>query len=203
MKAEERRARLVPLLREVLTVLGEDPTREGVRDTPNRWADALLSYTAGLWEDPEMHLKRSFLLDDDRPAPSDDLVLVANTHFVSVCEEHMAPLQGVAHVAYIPNPEVRVVVGLSKITRVVQLYARRLQTRERMTEQIADAIDRYLRPAGVLVLVEAPHACREEGGEGPRPAAASMVRRGAFLDNPFMELKFYNYLRLQSGAGAI
>ena len=102
---EERVRRLVPLLKEVLALLGEDPDRKGLQRTPERWAEALLTYTQGTAASPENHLRVIFEMDDDDyPVGSDDMIIVDNIHFTSTCEHHMAPFRGTAHVAYIPNP---------------------------------------------------------------------------------------------------
>src|SRR5687767_11899465 len=113
MDREERLEKLTPLLKEVLAALGEDPDREGLRRTPERWADALLSYTEGTLQDAKQHLDVIFTLDeDDYPAQTDDMIIVDNIDFTSTCEHHIAPFRGVVHIAYIPNPESRVVTGL-------------------------------------------------------------------------------------------
>lgn len=191
--------RLRPLLAEVLTVLGEDLGREGLHRTPERWADALLTYTEGLRQDPRDHLEVIFRLDeDDYPTDSDDMILVENIEFTSTCEHHMAPFRGVVHVAYIPNPEKRVVTGLSKLSRVVNVFARRPQMQERMTQQIAGAIDEYLKPLGVIVVAQGVHYCMiQRGVEQHHSTTTTTARRGVFLENTQLELKFQEYLRLR------
>jgi len=191
--------RLKPLLAEVLTVLGEDLGREGLHRTPERWADALLTYTEGLRQDPRDHLEVIFRLDeDDYPVDSDDMILVENIEFTSTCEHHMAPFRGVVHVAYIPNPERRVVTGLSKLSRVVSVFARRPQMQERMTQQIAGAIDEYLKPLGVIVVAQGVHYCMiQRGVEQHHTTTTTTARRGTFLENTQLELKFQEYLRLR------
>ena len=154
MNRDERLKKLQPLLAEIIQILGDDPNREGLHRTPERWADALLTYTQGIREDPQEHLKVIFQLDeDDYPQGSDDMIIVDNIEFTSTCEHHMAPIRGVVHIAYIPNPESRVITGLSKLSRVVETFARRLQLQERMTQQIARAIDEQLHPLGVIAVV--------------------------------------------------
>lgn len=191
--------RLQPLLREVLEVLGEDLDREGLHRTPQRWADALLTYTEGLRQDPRDHLEVIFRLDeDDYPTDSDDMILVENIEFTSTCEHHMAPFRGVVHVAYIPDPARRVVTGLSKLSRVVNVFARRPQMQERMTQQIAGAIDEYLKPLGVIVVAQGVHYCMiQRGVEQHHSTTTTTARRGAFLENTQLELKFQEYLRLR------
>lgn len=199
MTHDDKLARLAPLLREVLTVLGEDPDREGLRRTPERWAEALLTYTQGIEQDAKEHLGVIFKLDDDDyPAASDDMILVDNIQFVSTCEHHIAPIRGVVHIAYIPNPEQRVVTGLSKLSRVVTVFARRLQLQERMTQQIANAIDAQLKPLGVIVVVQAVHYCMiQRGVEQRQSMTTTTARRGAFQTKPELEPKFQDYLRLR------
>lgn len=199
MNREEQIERLKPLLSEVLRVLGEDLNREGLHRTPERWADALLTYTEGLRQDPGDHLEVIFRLDeDDYPIDSDDMVLVENIEFASTCEHHMAPFRGVVHVAYIPNPARRVVTGLSKLSRVVKVFARRPQMQERMTQQIAAAIDEYLKPLGVIVVAQGVHYCMiQRGVEQHHSTTTTTARRGVFLENPHLELKFQEYLRLR------
>ena len=197
---QERVRRLVPLLREVLTLLGENPERSGLLRTPERWAEALLTYTQGTAASPEDHLRVIFEMDDDYPVGSDDMIIVDNIHFTSTCEHHMAPFRGTAHVAYIPNPESRIVTGLSKISRVVTLFARRLQIQERMTQQIARAIDHHLEPLGVIAVVQAAHFCMiQRGVEQRESTTITTARRGVFLTKPELESRFLEYLRMQDG----
>ena len=196
---EQRKEQLKPLLREVLALLGEDPEREGLGRTPERWADALLTYTEGTDGDPEQHLKVIFQLDeDDYPAGSDDMIIVENIEFTSTCEHHMAPFRGVVHVAYIPNPESRIITGLSKLSRVVELFSRRLQIQERMTQQISRAIDEHLNPLGVITVVQALHYCMVQRGVEQRSSTSlTTARRGYFLEKPELEAKFQDYLRMR------
>ena len=205
MDRSERLDKLKPLLRQVLELLGEDPEREGLHRTPERWGDALLTYTQGNIADPQEHLKVIFQLDeDDFPLGSDDMVIQNNIEFTSTCEHHIAPFRGVVHLAYIPNPESRVITGLSKLSRVVDVFARRLQVQERMTQQIARAIDESLTPLGVITVVEAVHYCMIQRGVQQRASATiTTARRGAFLTNPGLESKFQDYLRLRAGNGIV
>ncbi|MDE2802516.1 MAG: GTP cyclohydrolase I FolE [Chloroflexota bacterium] len=199
MDRQERIECLKPLLRQVLEILGEDPNREGLRRTPERWAEALLTYTQGSEEAPEDHLSVIFQLDeDDFPQGSDDMIIQDNIQFTSTCEHHIAPIRGVVHMAYIPNGRSRVITGLSKLSRVVELFARRLQVQERMTQQIARAIDTSLDPLGVIVVVEAVHYCMISRGVQQRSSTTiTTARRGAFQSNPALENKFQEYLRLR------
>ena len=201
MNRDERLKKLQPLLAEVIQILGDDPKREGLHRTPERWADALLTYTQGIREDPQEHLKVIFQLDeDDFPQGSDDMIIVDNIEFTSTCEHHMAPIRGMVHIAYIPNPESRVITGLSKLSRVVETFARRLQLQERMTQQIARAIDEQLHPLGVIVVVHAVHYCMIARGVEQRTSATlTTARRGVFLKKPELEAKFQEYLRTRMG----
>jgi GTP cyclohydrolase I len=189
--------KLAPLLREVLVLLGEDPERQGLQRTPERWADALLTYTEGSTADPEDHLKVIFEMDeDDYPLGSDDMIIVDNIEFTSTCEHHMAPIRGHVHIAYIPNPESRVITGLSKLSRVVQVFARRLQLQERMTQQITRAIYGHLKPLGVITIVQAIHYCMiQRGVQQGSSTTTTTGRRGVFLENPDLEAKVQEYLR--------
>lgn len=200
MERSERLDKIKPLLRQVLELLGEDPGREGLHRTPERWADALLTYTQGNIIDPQEHLKVIFQLDeDDLPLGSDDMVIQNNIQFTSTCEHHIAPFSGVVHLAYIPNPDSRVITGLSKLSRVVDVFARRLQVQERMTQQIARAIDESLGPLGVITVVEAAHYCMIQRGVEQRSSTTiTTARRGTFLNNPSLETKFQDYLRLRT-----
>ena len=200
MKANDsqRIEKLKAHLKEVLVLLGEDTEREGLRNTPERWARALLEYTQGNDQDPQKHLKVIFQLDeDDYPSHSDDMIIVDNIEFTSTCEHHIAPFRGLVHIAYIPNPENRIVTGLSKLARVVEVFARRLQLQERMTQQIARAIDEHLNPLGVITVVQAVHYCMiQRGVEQRLSSTLTTARRGVFLKKPELEARFQEYLRI-------
>ena len=193
---------LKPLLRAVLISLGENPEREGLKKTPQRWAEALISYTQGINQSPEDHLKVIFELEkDEYPEQTDDMVMVDNIEFVSTCEHHMAPFWGRAHIAYIPNPETRRITGLSKLSRLVEVFSNRLQIQERMANQIAKAIDEILLPLGVIVVIRAMHFCMIQRGVKQRSSSAlTTARRGMFLNNPELEIKFQNYLSFCSNS---
>ena len=141
-------ARVEAAVRELLCAIGEDPNREGLLDTPARVARACTEIFAGLYEDPSKHLLRQF-----HEADHEEMVIVRDIPFTSMCEHHLLPFTGRAHVAYIPRKGR--ITGLSKLARCVEGYARRPQVQERMTSQVADAIMRTLEPLGVLVVVEA------------------------------------------------
>jgi|GEM_PF-266126 GTP cyclohydrolase I len=201
LSREERVERLVPLLKGVLELLGENPDRQGLYRTPERWAESLLTYTQGTSASPEEHLRVIFQMDDDDyPVGSEDMIIVDNIHFTSTCEHHIAPFRGVAHLAYIPNAESRIVTGLSKLSRVVTLFARRLQIQERMTQQIARAIDEHLDPLGVIAVVQAEHFCMiQRGVEQQESNTITTARRGIFLTKPELETRFLDYLRMRNG----
>jgi len=145
-------ARAEKAVRELLLAVGEDPDRMGLQETPARVARAYQEMFAGLYIDPDTVLDRTF------EEAHEELVLVTDIPLYSVCEHHLVPFHGVAHVGYIPDAHGRV-TGLSKLARLVDLYARRPQVQERLTSQIADAVNRRLEPRGVIVVVEAEHLC--------------------------------------------
>ncbi|MFP5416967.1 MAG: GTP cyclohydrolase I FolE [Actinomycetes bacterium] len=144
--------RLVAAVREILFAVGEDPDRDGLRETPARVARAYAEMFAGLSQDPADHLAVTFDLDHD------ELVLVKDIEIWSTCEHHLLPFHGVAHVAYIPSEQGKI-TGLSKLARLVDVFARRPQVQERLTSQIADALVEHLDPQGVMVVIEAEHQC--------------------------------------------
>jgi len=168
-------ARAEAAVRELLIAIGEDPDREGLRDTPARVARAYAEIFQGLYADPDEVLDRTF--DEHHQ----ELILVKDIPMFSTCEHHLVPFHGVAHVGYIPNPDGRV-TGLSKIARLVDLYARRPQVQERLTAQVADALVRKLEPRGVIVVMEAEHLCmgmrgvRKPGSRTTTSAVRGMLR---------------------------
>ena len=139
-------------VRTLIRWAGDDPSREGLLDTPQRVIEAYREFYAGYEEDPEAVLSRTF----EEVAHYDEVVLLKNMDFESHCEHHMVPIIGRAHIAYLPD---RKVVGLSKIARLLDVYAKRLQTQELMTSQIADTLERTLKPRGVAVIIDAAHEC--------------------------------------------
>jgi GTP cyclohydrolase I len=156
----------------VLTLLlwaGDDPEREGLQDTPNRVARAYREFFSGYGEDPKAVLSATF----EEAADYDDRVLVRNIRFESHCEHHLVPIIGVVHIAYLPAKRV---VGLSKLARVVDLYAKRLQIQERLTSQIADSIFAALQPHGLAVVVEAQHMCMTTRGVH-KPGSTTLTQR--------------------------
>ena len=150
-------ARIEAAVREILAAIGEDPDRDGLRDTPARVARMYAEVCGGLHEDPAVHLLTTF------DAGHDELIMVRDITLFSLCEHHLLPFSGVAHVGYIPNGDGRV-TGLSKLVRLVEAFARRPQVQERLTTQIADAVAEALDPRGVIVVIEAEHLCMSMRG---------------------------------------
>lgn len=164
--------RVAAAVRELLIAIGEDPDREGLRETPQRVARAGLELFAGLHTSAEKVLTTTF------DAGHEELVLVRDIDVASVCEHHLLPFRGVAHVGYIPGPHGRV-TGLSKLARLVDVYARRPQLQERLTTQVADALVTHLAPRGVMVVVEAEHTCMSmRGARTPSATTVTSAVRG-------------------------
>lgn len=162
-------------LQGLFELLGEDAQRDGLQDTPFRFVKALAEHTVGYRENPKLHLEKTFDVDHQ------DLVLVKDIPFNSLCEHHLAPFVGKVHIAYIPSDKI---TGLSKFGRVVEGYAKRLQVQERLTQEIADAIQEVLNPQAVAVIVEAEHTCMS--GRGIKKHGATTVTstmRGLFKEN--------------------
>jgi GTP cyclohydrolase IA len=171
-------ARVVAAVREILIGIGEDPNRDGLRDTPERVARAYAEMFSGLRQDPEKVLATVFDLGHD------ELVLVKDIEVWSCCEHHLVPFTGVAHVGYIPSREGKI-TGLSKIARLVDVYAKRPQVQERLTTQIADAVNQFLEPRGVIVVIECEHLCmtmrgvRKPGSKTITSAVRGQLRNAA------------------------
>jgi GTP cyclohydrolase IA len=165
-------------VRELLLAIGEDPARPGLLETPYRVARAYEEMFAGLRADPSAVLARTF--DECH----DEMVIVKDIEVYSVCEHHLLPFHGVAHVGYIPN-ESGHITGLSKLARLVDVYARRPQVQERLTSQVADALDDRLSPRGVIVVIEAEHLCMSmRGVRKPGSRTVTSAVRGAFKTSP-------------------
>ena len=176
-------------VRTLIAWAGDDPARAGLVDTPERVASAYRELFGGYAMDPAEALERTF--EDE--AGYDDIVVVRGIHFYSHCEHHMMPFSGNVHIAYYPGERV---AGLSKFARVVDVFARRLQTQERLTAELVTAIDEALKPRGVAVLIEAAHDCVTE--RGARAHGASTVTTqftGAFRDDPAEQIRFMNLVR--------
>jgi len=182
------RDRVERLVRELLEAIGEDPDREGLRATPRRVASMYEELFAGLDDNPEDYLTVSFA------AEHDEMVMVRDIPFASLCEHHMIPFMGKVHVGYIPGDDGRV-TGLSKLARLVDSFARRLQVQERMTTQIADTMEKVLVPRGVLVVVEAEHLCMSmRGVKKPGTLTITSAVRGLFRDDPRTRAEAMQYV---------
>lgn len=169
-------------IRLLLEGIGEDTEREGLKDTPDRIARMCMEIYGGLDEEADHHLAKQFEVENN------EMVLEKDITFYSMCEHHLMPFYGKAHVAYIPDGKV---VGLSKLARTVDVYARRLQIQERMTAQIADDIMKYLAPQGVMVMLEAEHMCMTMRGiKKPGSQTVTMVTRGVFAENKELQDRF-------------
>jgi len=167
--------RIERAVREILAAVGEDPNREGLRDTPARVARMYAEMFSGLHEDPRLHLRKSFA------EKCDEVVLVRDISFNSMCEHHMLPFMGKAHIGYLPGSRV---IGLSKLARVVESVARRPQVQERMTETIADLLVEELNARGVAVVIEAVHTCMTvRGVRKPGAVCVTSAMKGRFRSN--------------------
>ncbi|MFP5335322.1 MAG: GTP cyclohydrolase I FolE [Actinomycetes bacterium] len=163
-------------IREILLAIGEDPDRDGLRDTPARVARAYAETFAGLWQDPREVLTTTFELGHD------EMVLVKDIEVFSQCEHHLVPFHGVAHVAYIPARDGRI-TGISKLARLVDVYARRPQVQERLTTQVADALMEILQPRGAMVVMECEHLCMSmRGVRKPGSRTVTSAMRGQLRD---------------------
>lgn len=174
-------------VRLLLEGIGEDVSREGLADTPNRVARMYEEICRGMDEDAAQHLSKTFAVD------SNEIVVEKDITFYSTCEHHLMPFYGKAHIAYLPNGRV---VGLSKLARTVEVYARRLQIQEQMTTQIAEAVMEHLKPQGVMVMVEAEHMCMAmRGVSKPGSRTVTMAARGCFYDDPRLQQYFFEMIR--------
>jgi GTP cyclohydrolase I len=172
----------------LLQFIGENPTRDGLRDTPKRVLKAWRDMTVGYLQDPAIILNRSF------EQPHDELVVLRGTRFTSVCEHHLLPFSGTAAVGYIPTDRV---VGISKLARLVECFARRLQIQERMTQQIADAIMAHLKPLGVGVIIRATHSCMScRGVMQPESEMVTSMTGGLLRDDSRARAEFLSLVTL-------
>ncbi|GAB3049804.1 GTP cyclohydrolase I FolE [Virgibacillus ainsalahensis] len=177
-------------LKDLIELCGDDPNREGLEETPERVLKAFLEYTEGYKEDPKTHLEKVFDVDHQ------ELVMVQDIELYSMCEHHFAPFLGVAHVGYIPNKKI---TGLSKIARMVEGYAKRFQVQERLTNQIADAMEEVLDPQGVMVVIEAKHMCMcGRGIRKPGASTTTKAARGLFKEDASQRMEFLSLLDRQS-----
>jgi GTP cyclohydrolase IA len=176
-------------VKELLSAIGEDPARDGLVATPDRVAAMYEELFSGLHDDPARHLEVTFA------AEHDEMVMVRDIPFASLCEHHLVPFLGKAHVAYIPAEDGRI-TGLSKLARLVDGYARRLQVQERMTTQIADAIANVLTPRGVLVVIEAEHLCMSmRGVKKPGTVTVTSSVRGLFRSDVATRAEAMQFIR--------
>jgi GTP cyclohydrolase I len=172
------KSRIERAVREILVAIGEDPDRDGLLRTPARIADMYEEIFSGLHDDPSRHLTVTFEADHD------EMVMVRDIPFTSLCEHHFVPFTGRAHLAYIPGDDGRI-TGLSKLARLVEGFARRPQVQERLTSQVADALEEVLRPRGVFVVMEAEHLCMSmRGVKKPGSLTVTSAVRGLFKTNP-------------------
>lgn len=173
-------------VRLLLEGIGEDADREGLRETPERIARMYEQIFAGMEEDAGVHLSKTFTVG------SDEIVLLKDITFYSICEHHLMPFYGKAHIAYLPDGKV---VGLSKLARTVEVYARRPQIQEQMTIQIVEAVMEHLKPQGAMVLLEAEHLCMTmRGVEKPGSQTVTMASRGCFQNDPKWQALFFQML---------
>ena len=174
-------------VRLLLEGIGEDVNREGLKETPERIARMYEEIYGGLTEDPKEHLSKTFTAENNQMVVERDIV------FYSTCEHHLLPFYGKAHVAYIPNGKV---VGLSKLARTVEVFARRPQIQEQLTAQIADALMDCLKPEGAMVMIEAEHMCMTMRGiKKPGSKTVTYVTRGAFETNQELQQRFFSMVR--------
>ncbi len=184
--------RVIRAVRELLVAVGEDPDRDGLRETPARVARMYEELLQGAGADPDEHLDVTF------DHPHDEMIVLRGIPFYSICEHHLAPFFGTASVGYIPGERI---VGLSKLARVVEHWSRRLQVQERLACAIADTIERALAPVGVAVKLEAEHLCMTmRGVKKPGSRMVTTVTRGAFRANPATRKEFFDVANGGSGA---
>jgi GTP cyclohydrolase IA len=175
-------------VRRLLAYIGENPDREGLLETPSRFLKAWEEYTSGYRIKPEDVLK----VFEDGAERVDEMVIVKDIPVYSLCEHHLAPFFGTAYVGYVPDKRI---LGLSKISRLVEVYARRLQVQERLTNQIADALDQHLQPIGVAVVIECRHMCMESRGvKHSGSATVSSALRGSIKANPDTRREFLSLI---------
>ena len=181
-------------IEQMLSLVGEDPRREGLAKTPERVFKAFEFLTSGYWQDPKVVLNDA-LFDSS----NNEMVLVRDIEFYSLCEHHLLPFFGRVHVAYIPNHKV---VGLSKIPRMVNIFARRLQIQEQLTEQIAEAVQDVIKPKGVGVVIEARHMCVEMRGVGKiNSTTTTSALRGLFISRNDTRKEFFDLINSPKAFG--
>ncbi|BDA71203.1 GTP cyclohydrolase I [Rivularia sp. IAM M-261] len=191
-KQKVTEAEMMQAVRTLLIGLGEDPDREGLKDTPKRVMKALQFLTKGYYDSVDELLNGAVFTED-----ANEMVLVRDIDIFSSCEHHILPIIGRAHVAYIPNGKV---IGLSKVARICEMYARRLQVQERLTLQIADALQGLLQPQGVAVVIEATHMCMVmRGVQKPGSWTVTSAMRGVFSEDARTREEFMNLIRHSPG----
>lgn len=174
-------------MKQLIKLCGDDPEREGLKETPFRVVKAFLQYTEGYHEDPKAHLEKTFDIHHK------GLIMVKDIEFYSICEHHFSPFFGVAHVGYFPKERI---TGLSKIARMVEGYAKRFQVQERLTTQIAEAIEQVLEPEGTIVVVEAKHMCMcSRGTKKSHASTATSCIRGIFEKKSDMRAEFFTLMK--------
>ena len=182
--------KLVTAVRMMLEAIGENPEREGLKNTPHRVARMYQEIFSGLHEDPTEHLKTIFTDED-----YDEIVLVKDIPFNSMCEHHLMPFVGKAHTAYVPCEGV---LGISKLARAVEVLSRRPQVQERLTNQVADVIEQVVQPKGVAIVIEATHTCMTiRGVKKPGSAVITSAMRGIFRENLATRTEVMNLIRIQ------
>lgn len=180
--------RIAAAVLELLAAIGEDTQRDGLLETPRRVAEMYAELFEGMESDPGAHLRTTF------EAGHDEMVMVRDIPFTSLCEHHLVPFVGHAHVAYLPGPEGRI-TGLSKMARLVEGFARRLQVQERMTTQIVEAMEAELQPRGSIVVIEAEHFCMSmRGVKKPGVTTVTSAVRGTFKSDPASRAEALNFL---------
>lgn len=166
--------------------IGEDTEREGLKETPERIARMCMELFAGIEEDASQHLSKTFVMENE------EMVVEKDITFYSVCEHHLLPFYGKVHIAYVPDGKV---VGISKLARTVEVYAKRPQIQEKMTGQIADAIMAYLKPKGVIVMAEAEHMCMTmRGVRNPGSKTVTLARKGCFEEDIHLQNDFFRMI---------
>ena len=184
--------RIEKAVREILEAIGENPDRDGLRRTPERVAAMYEEVFSGLYDSPDQHLAVTFAADHD------EMIMVKDIPLYSLCEHHLVPMMGKAHVAYVPNISGRI-TGLSKLARLVDSYSRRPQVQERLTSQIADEIERSLTPRGVLVVIEAEHLCMSmRGVQKPGTTTVTSAVRGLFRANAATRAEALQFIHIRS-----
>ncbi len=184
---EENRSKIEAAVKTILTCLGEDPEREGLKSTPHRVAKSLAFLTKGYWEDPVKVINNAIFTEEH-----DEMIIVKDIAVYSLCEHHMLPFYGKAHVAYLPDKKI---IGLSKIARLVEISARRLQVQERMTHQIADVLQKTLKPKGTAVVIEAEHLCMQMRGVQKRGSTmVTSALLGAFRSSEATRSEFMSII---------